>query len=368
MDPYLYREIYLQCSLALALFSFFIYSRTGESPELVEGYNKSIIWGLSIILIAFLGTRPISGAFVDMTTYAQTYEIIAARGGSPYEGDWSFSLLNVFMAKSFSVETFFLVCAALYIIPLALGANITHKSWAGAAFLCTTGAFSFFSYGVNGIRQGIATSLVILGIALGKKRLAAAVILAIASGMHKSVLIIIVAYIVTSFLKPPIFYSLVWLFCFLVSFVYGQSLSVFILGVLPTIDEARAENYLLGQGQDRGGFRIDFILYSILPVIITYILGDPKIKSEPFYRRLLSTYLLVNSFWLLSMYAAYSNRFAYLSWCLLPWLVIYPFIPNSKSDFVKARLSPAKPIMVGAVIFAHYLFTYFMFTVYYQDR
>lgn len=334
----------------------------------MEGYNKSLTWGLSIILITFLGTRPISGAFVDMITYAQTYEIIATRGGNPYEGDWSFSLLNIFMAKSFSVETFFLVCAALYIAPLALSANIAHKNWGGATFLCTTGAFSFFSYGVNGLRQGIATSLIILGIALGKKRLAAAVILTLASGMHKSVLIIIAAYIVTAFLKPPIFYGLIWLFCFLVSFVYGELLSAFILSVLPTIDEARAENYFLGQGQDRGGFRLDFILYSILPVIISYALGDPKIKSEPFYRRLLNTYLLVNSFWLLSMYAAFSNRFAYLSWCLLPWLIIYPFIPNSKSDFARANLSPAKPLMVGAVIFAHYLFTYFMFKVYYQDR
>jgi len=366
VDPYLYKIIYLQASLVIVLLTFFVYARTNEAPGLVLGYNATIIWGLPAVIVLFIGTRPISVAFVDMATYAQAYEMAQNRGFISFESDWAFSGMMQMMAGRFDVGIFFFICAALYLVPLAIASNLTHRNWAGAALICMTGAFSFFSYGVNGIRQGIATSLVILGIALWRRKAWAIVVLALASGMHKSVLATIAAFLMASLVTFPALYALIWLGCFVISVFYGEGISAAIFGLLPVGDDMRGDTYLLGQGPDRGGFRIDFILYSILPIIISYLFGDQKIKSGKFYKVLLSTYLLTNAFWVLSMYAAYSNRFAYLSWCILPWVVIAPLIPNYAELGATPVAMPTKPFFVGLALCAHYSFTYFMFFVYYQ--
>jgi hypothetical protein len=366
VDPYLYKIIYLQASLVIVLLTFFVYARTNEAPGLVLGYNQTIIWGLPAVIVLFIGTRPISGAFVDMTTYAQAYEMAQNRGFISFESDWAFSGMMQMMAGRFDVGIFFLICAALYLVPLAIASNLTHRNWAGAALICMTGSFSFFTYGVNGIRQGIATSLVILGIALWRRKAWAIVVLALASGMHKSVLATITAFLMASLVTVPALYAFIWLGCFVISFFYGAGISAVILGLLPIGEDMRGDNYFLGQGADRGGFRADFILYSIVPIVVSHLFGDSKIKNGKFYRILLSTYLITNAFWLLSMYAAFSNRFAYLSWCILPWVVITPLIPNYTELGSKPGAMPAKPILVGLALCAHYAFTYFMFFVYYN--
>jgi hypothetical protein len=324
-----------------------------------------MIWALPAIIVLLIGTRPISGAFVDMTTYAQAYELAQNRGFISFESDWAFSGMLQMLARQFDVGVFFFICAVLYVVPLAIASRLTHQNWAGAALLCMTGAFSFFAYGVNGLRQGIATSFIVLGIALWRRKLMAALVLTIAVGMHKSVLATIVAFLLASVITLPALYAIIWLTCLTISFIYGEGISAVILGLLPVGEDARFETYSQGQGADRGGFRADFILYSIVPIIVSYLFGDTKIKEAKFYRVLLSTYLITNSFWLLSMYAAYSNRFAYLSWCILPWVVITPLIPNYTELGSKPGAMPSRPILVGLALCAHYAFTYFMFFVYY---
>jgi hypothetical protein len=366
VDPYLYKIVYLQASLVIVLLSFFVYARTNEAPGLVLGYNAAIIWSLPAVIVLFIGTRPISGAFVDMVTYAQAYEMAENRGFISFASDWAFSGMMQMMVGRFDVGVFFFICAVLYVVPLAIASNLTHRNWAGAALICMTGAFSFFAYGVNGLRQGIATSFVVLGIALWRRKLMAALVLTIAAGMHKSVLATIVAFLLASVITLPALYAIFWLTCFAISFFYGQSTSAAILGLLPIGEDVRADVYFHGQGADKGGFRADFILYSIIPVVVSYLFGDAKIKSSKFYRVLLSTYLITNAFWLLSMYAAFSNRFAYLSWCILPWVVIAPLIPNYTELGSRPGAMPSRPILVGLALCAHYAFTYFMFFVYYD--
>ena len=39
---------------------------------------------------------------------------------------------------------------------------------------------------------------------------------------------------------------------------------------------------------------------------------------------MLSLYILVNAFWLLVIRIPYTDRFAYLSWFLIPFILIYP--------------------------------------------
>ena len=56
-----------------------------------------------------------------------------------------------------------------------------------------------------------------------------------------------------------------------------------------------------------------------------YAIYKKKIKSAS-YNFVLNTYTVLNSVWMLCMYAEYTNRIAYLSWFMYPFVLIYPLI------------------------------------------
>lgn len=358
----LYNYYFNNAMLALMIVTFFVYAQGISKLSLIEGYNKANLWLFGIVITLFIGTRPISGVFVDMATYAITYERVASTEVTGYS-DWLFDSMMWLMAGSFSVETFFLVCAILYVTPLAWASRRIHPNWAFAAFLAFVGSFSFFSYGTNGIRNGIATSLVVLAISFADRKFLMALLLAAAVGFHKSALLPAVAFIVSMFWSNIWAYGIAWSLALTISALFGEGLSSVIISYIPTGDDTRLEGYSQGMGLDRGGFRWDFILYSIVPVIVSYLLADRKIRADKFFRRLVSTYLIANAFWLMMMYAAYSNRFAYLSWFLLPWIIIYPFIPTAGDG----RHGPGGGIpnearlgLLGMALVTHQAFTYLM--------
>lgn len=366
MNPSDYNLYYVNAMLVLTLISAFIYF-TGSSKRLAqESYNAGIFLLLTVAMVWFIGTRPLSGAFVDMITYSQKYEA-AVSGTSVYPQDWAFDWLMRAMAPNFTVETFFLVCAALYVIPLSFAAQIMHGRWAFPALLALLGSFSFFSYGVNGVRSGIAASLTILAFALHRQWALTYPIAIFAGLFHRSLFITITFFVITKWIKWVYLYAAFWLFCLVLSITSGAETAVFLTGLIGESDDARIAGYLLGQGDDKGGFRLDFILYSIIPVIISHLFATKEgVKGET-YRRFLCTYLATNGFWLLCMYAAFSNRFAYLSWCILPLVIISPHLPESnKVNMVQKNLPPYSMPILSTALIAHFAFTYFMFMVYYR--
>ena len=75
------------------------------------------------------------------------------------------------------------------------------------------------------------------------------------------------------------------------------------------------------------------------------------------YKNLLNLYLCLNGIWMLCMYAAFTNRIAYLSWFLYPIVLVYPFL---QEDWGKGRYRTFSMVMLG-----HLGFTLFMSIVYY---
>ena len=118
--------------------------------------------------------------------------------------------------------------------------------------------------------------------------------------------------------------------------------------------------YLNSVGQDwsgKSGFRIDFVLYSFMPVLVGYYAIFKKQIQSPLYEVLLKVYLLVNGVWMLCMYAAFTNRIAYLSWSLYPILLLYPFLNEEWGE---------NQFQIGAKVFmCHLGFTLFMSFIYY---
>ena len=311
--------------LVLVLLTLAAYKQGG-----LKGFNDLASIGVPIFLILFLGTRPISTAFTDMTTYAQSYDVAAATG-NVYYNDWLFKNLMLGMSQVTTVYVFFVVCAAIYVLPIIVGFAYRHGNAAFAALLSTITSFSFFSYGVNGIRNGLGTSILLTAIAYSDRKIIFILLAIAAYGMHNSVAVPALFYFLTFFNSNIFLYCCFWAASLIFTAATGGATATYLATLLSSVEDDRV-GYLTTQGYDRGGFRLDFILYGIVPVIISALWAKPQTLKDPFYRRLLCTYLATNAFWLLAMYAAFSNRFAYLSWFMMPWLIIYPFIPNKDME------------------------------------
>lgn len=362
-DPYFYSDFYAHVLLLLTLVSAVLYARGQSGAEASEQYNSVMTWVMIVAVSLFIGTRPISSAFVDMRTYELIFNNASATGEVIFN-DWAFAAMMVFFSAYFSAGWFFFASTVVYVVPLAALSRV-HGRWAFAAILACMGSFSFFAYSVNTIRQGMAASLLIAAFANYKRRWVMFALMALSFGMHKSMLAPMAAFILAAFVGIPWLAWITWAGALLLSVTIGQSLSNYITSISYFAEDDKFLRYAQGVGQDKGGFRWDFIVYSILPVLITFVLARPDVRRDPLYRRLLTTFLLTNAFWLCVIYAAYSDRFAYLSWFLLPWLVTYPFLPKAEPVGLGQSTQELRLGWLAAALLAHYGFTYFMKMVYY---
>ena len=79
------------------------------------------------------------------------------------------------------------------------------------------------------------------------------------------------------------------------------------------------------------GYRIDFLIYSVMPIFISYYYKKLGYVPSILYAQLYHTYIVTNALWLLVIRMAYTNRIAYLSWMIIPFIVLYPIIENKKN-------------------------------------
>jgi hypothetical protein len=368
-----YNDIYIFALLAITLLTGILYARGAAGQLQSEAYNAAMAPAICIAAALFLGTRPISGVFIDMTTYDTAYRMSSVTGTSNFT-DWAFSSMLLFFSSNFESSTFFLVCALIYLLPL-LWLKRIHDNWAFAVILAHIGAFSFFSYGVNVIRHGMAASLLIAAVCNRDKKWLMVILATLSAGMHKAVLAPIAAFLAALLFNSAISMWACWACWFgalIISWLSGGVISDRLMNFALLNSDDKLLQYLGGVGNDKGGFRWDFILYSIVPLIITFALAGQSVRKDRVYRMLMMTYLLTNSFWLLVIYAAYSDRFAYLSWFLLPWLITYPFVPKSADPYGKAsgpsQINELRLGMLAAALVAHFAFTFFMMQLYYKGR
>lgn len=343
-----YTPLYHHIILLVTLFAFIELQLRGYTK------NRFLSIGLMLFAIIYMGFRPISGAyFGDMSTYARHFEWYSMGGAILKNEDILFRLFMQFCSRIMDVNTFFLICAILYIIPL----YILSKKWFNSlwfyAFLILVGSFSFWSYGVNGIRNGIAGSFFLL--AMSRNKLIYRVLwLVLSVGFHKSMLLPTVGYIATWFYNVPKTYFFVWIAAIPLSLLlpgFWENL------LTSMVDDDRAAAYLIEEDIHDNqfsytGFRWDFLLYSAIGVFAGWYYLFKKRLKDVNYQRLFNTFLFANAIWILVIRANFSNRFAYLSWFMLALVVVYPWLT---AKFEKSQTTRFAYILLG-----YYLFTYIM--------
>ena len=311
----------------------------------------------TILITIFIGLRPISYVFGDMPFYADAM-VNHQFEGLPITWDSNYlfqPMMGWLSSMHVSKQTPIIVLAIINFGCTFVAMRKLFPRDLFLAMLVFFGAFCTFGGAVNGLKAGCASALFMVAIAYREKKLISILFLFLSMGFHHSMQLPIIAYIACSVFKNTKVYLAFWIICLILAVAHVTSfMSIF----ASYTDEKGADYLLIEAGRSESqcggklGFRYDFVLYSIVPIVLGYITLFQKNIISKEYIFILNYYLITNAIWMLCMYAQYTNRIAGLSWIMYPILMIYPFM--------KLRWSKNQLRVLYYVVLGHLGFTLFM--------
>lgn len=324
LDLSLYWPLY---KLVISIFIFVSALVCFSKSDALYNYNfmlKCLAWFYIFFTIIVLGFRPPNGhLFGDSSNYYMFF-LQMQNGEYTVVSDFAFNYLMLFFSKVSppgEIGLFFAFVLSCYIFcTLWAMLRFFKERWLFPfCFLVFSGFF--ISYGVNGIRSGLAASVFILGISF--KSYKKWFLLALSFLIHSSMLLPIMGCLFFSRVKNLNYYFLAWFVCLLLS-VSAPGVG-FWLGTLDIFDD-KLSMYTKLSDNDGNRFRFDFVLYSLIPLIIAFFINRYGRFYDEKFSEILAVYITANAFWLLIIRVGFSNRFVYLSWFLYGLVLIYPFV------------------------------------------
>lgn len=346
IPPQFYFPLFLYGTTLLCLILGIRFIISDNNDLLLKKYSAIPLYALTLLIIWFIGTRPVHYLFGDTVTYAHTYSETSPFWGEINWGkEWIFSAFRTFCRKmDWSVHTYFLLIASGYVgfQTIACRKLLWENPWMAMLFMFS--AFSFFTFGVNGLRNGLACSMLLLAIAFAvqKNYWVTVIICLVAFGIHRSTILPSAALATAIFvIKKPKWAIWFWVASIPISLLFGGPISTFFgsLGFDDRMQDYFNEKYYTYGEFSSTGFRWDFLLYSSMPILLTWYvnrknetsieekgkeIADPD--SMRAWNIIATTYILCNAFWVMVNRAAFSNRFAYLSWFMYPLVIAYAVI------------------------------------------
>ena len=363
-----YYDLYLLLVTILTIFAAEHYSNR-QNAEL-DTHSSIIIDQraliLAIVLAIFIGFRPISAAyFGDTINYAYVYNM---REGLPYIYDplsenliWD-NLLNWWASKRMGISYLFVLADIINFGCTFLACRKFFNQNQYIAFLVFLGSFSTFSYATNGVKAGVAAAIFLLALSYYKKLHISIPLVLISWGFHHSMTLPVCAFIISYFYRNPKFYYFIWIVCLLLSAAHVTYFQSLFAQMASDQGDTTGAQYLLSSSSSewggKSGFRIDFVIYSAMPLLVNYnAIFKKKIQLSSYNIFILNIYLITNAVWMLCMYGEFTNRIAYLSWFLFPIVLIYPLLTKD--------WGPTRYRTLSKIVIANLAFTLFMHIIYY---
>ena len=373
--PYYYYSTAYYIFLLVVSWATVLYYVGSNTQKLLynqeDGPSQFFAVLVTLMIAVFVGLRELAPDFGDTRVYAAGYNAISSTDDYmpiDLQKEWFWRNLEVFcrMVLRFNVHEFFLLVSVLYFGGMLYCSLILSRSnlWLSMLFFFT--AFQTFTFSTNGIRNGLACTMVLVAIAImtEKKKLTIVptILMFLALGIHRSTILPAAAVIGSLyFLKETKLAFRFWLISIVISLVAGHAMEDFFAAL--GFDD-RMSGYSNAQYDEdvastfsSTGFRWDFLLYSVFPVIVAWYVTRRRHFNDPAYNAIVNTYLLCNAFWIMVVRAAFSNRFAYLSWFLYPIVFTYPLF--------RMNIWKDQDRKTALILFAYSGFTFFMFFVYY---
>ncbi|WP_372757862.1 EpsG family protein [Mariniflexile sp.] len=358
----IYYDVYINISLIIVVFTLFhtFILKIQEKKNIT--YINIIGYIFFVFLVLFIGFRPYSTYFGDMGVYYRDFMKYSFGGELNTAQDPFFQYFMKICSYFLSARGFFVVSAMLYIFPLYRVSKIFFKQYWFYAFLMLATSFSFWSYGVNGMRNGLATSFFLLAVSYYDKKIWMIIFFIISSQIHQTLLLPILAFLLSHLYNNSKWFLTFWVLAIPLSIALGGFWESLFASL--GFGDERLTGYLVGNDDLEGttfsstGFRYDFLIYSAGAVFTGWYFIFKKNFNDKIYTHLYNIYLFCNGFWILVIRANFSNRFAYLSWFMMALIIIYPFLKNE--FFSKHH------VMVGKVFTAYFMFTFLMYYFYYE--
>lgn len=344
---------WLAVGLAFALMIWCFATRPDNWPPL----KASLIVG-SIIALGtayWIATTPVPwDTGNDRDVYIISFEWKRDYVTDPAEcfktRDPFFQLYQYFISRFAGYKVWLLITALIYTGNYLLASYRFGKERLTALLIAFIAGFGFFTYGINGIRTGLAMSFILLGLSYRKNLPVLIISFLIAVLFHLSMIIPAVAIVLSMLLgkKKVGIGEAVWVAAFIISLAGGDRL----MDIVTSLAHGGRTEYLVNDGmlaelpvQYNTGFRWDFIAFSLLPMTAAFFYRYVLKYRSNTYAVTFTTYLLVNALWLLVIRLPFTDRFAYLSWALMPILFFYPLTDT----ILKIRY---KKIFLGVGVFS----------------
>ncbi len=339
IPPELYHTLFTILICALCAMASLYYSFSTSNKCLYSKPHFGIIFTclLSFFMIMFLGPRPVHAAFVDTGYYVFGYDnVINSYKEFSLSEEWLWNNFEFFCKQlGISAQVFLLIVEAIYIgvITFVCIKLFSNNSWIAILFFLSS--FSFYAYGVNGIRNGLACHILLLAFVFisGKpwEKGLAFLLMFISYGIHRSTALPILCILVSTFcLRTTKTAIIFWVSSIFISLIAGNFIGDYFNGL--GLFEEKSNYFLDAESSENSasfsstGFRFDFLFYSIFPIIMVWYLTLKRNFQDTTYNIISNTYILANAFWIMVIRAAYSNRFAYLSWFIYPLVIVYPLL------------------------------------------
>lgn len=370
IDPWYYSTAYYILFLFLCWGTTLYY--VGSNQQKILHAESSPMQGvalaLTIILSFYLGLRPPSGSFGDMNMYIHSYlHIVNGYVPVSLRTEWLWANFTAFCKLSgFNVFEYFLIVGFGYLFGMFICSFLLMRKNLWIAVLFFFISFSCYSFGTNGIRNGLGCSLDLIAISLfalgGAKRPVGVVLMFLAMGVHRSTVLPSAAAIASVyFIKDTKVAIRFWIASIAISLAAGPLVEQFFAAL--GFDD-RMSNYASGNADEGymsrfsgSGFRWDFLLYSAFGTVMIWYVTLYRKFTDKVYSVIAISYLLCNAFWIMVIRSAFSNRFAYLSWFLYPVVMAYPLL--------RMNLWKDQDRKTAIIFFLYSGFTLFMFFIFY---
>lgn len=302
-------------------------------------HNK--IYLRTLVIISFLSFSYLLG-FRDLTIgtdterYASYYLSVSMLSFSEmldfgrFEPLFSLSVW-LFSSLGLNYELYFTAVAAFVLYTIyKVAIFLTNSKFYGLLALVLFASWPFYySLSINVQRQAIAFGFMMLSfIAAGRNSNLLSVFFTLISTQFHIVGIISLIFVVANKEYMTVNRAfLVWVLCVLVS-VFELSKS-FIL----SSGYSRIGIYEGFESVYKTGFRLDFFLFSIVPLIVHLGLKNQNLPllMKGRYTFLLKSYILLNAIYFIFAFMPYSDRYIINSWMLIPFFMLFIIIKLNSS-------------------------------------
>ena len=298
--------------------------------------------------------------FGDSYTYNLYFHKIKENSSWIADKDFGFFYYTKIISQFVNVQMYFLINAFLYVFLVYFGFKKWFKEYTYFALALFIASFTFWGFGINTIRNGLAGSIFILALAHYNKKWIHISLIALAISIHLSILLPALVFLGVHFIKSSKLIVKLWLISIPICFFVGKKVKVFIDTILTSTlgaidNRANYEGLDTSTFYEASFFRFDFIIYSGVMVFYGYYFIYKLDYKNKFYSIMYKTYVATNMVWMYFIYVQYTDRIAYLSWIFIPFLLIHPIIYSKKNINQSKFIGGALCISIGLCWLIGYL-------------